>query len=71
MLVGGFFIVNLILAVINESFINESQAKEKVIEQEIQVLDHFKLLPHKDKHCDDPFADIPKEFSEKQLPLVT
>lgn len=37
-LVGGFFLVNLILAVINESFINEREKKLKEVELEKIVL---------------------------------
>jgi len=40
-LVGGYFLVNLILAVINESFINEREKKLKEVEAELIIVKRF------------------------------
>jgi len=43
-LVGGFFLVNLILAVINESFIHEREKKLKAIEKEMANYKRFRFV---------------------------
>jgi hypothetical protein len=51
-LVGGFFVVNLILAVINEKFIEENEKKHNVIQTERNIIDKLKIINH---NRDDPY----------------
>ena len=56
-LIGGFFIVNLILAVINERFIEENENKVKIVEKEVNVIEKLFFEVGKANHLPEDEGD--------------